>query len=90
MRKNVKFLSVIGIVATLAGSAIAIFNNNSAAPSTVQAASITLLSGYTKKAIIRWNQTGKESKALINVSKKGMQKNTYSDAGSDDTLVNVT
>ena len=39
---------------------------------------------------IKWNQTGKASKALIDASKKGMKENTNSDAGSDNTLVNVT
>ncbi|MDK6503607.1 hypothetical protein QP235_10640 [Lactobacillus crispatus] len=90
MRKNVKLLSTISIGAALASGAIAIFNNSSAATSAVQAASIILPSGYTKSAIIKWNQTRKASKALINASKKGMQENTYSGAGSDNTLVNVT
>lgn len=89
MTKNVKLLSTIGIAAVLAGGSIALLSNN-ANTSTVQAASITLPSGYTKSAIIKWNQTGKASKALINASKKGMKDNTYSGAGSDDTLVNVT
>src|SRR5699024_10287984 len=69
------------------GGSVAISNNNN---STVQAASITLPAGYTKSAIIKWNQTGKASKALIDASKKGMKENTNSDAGSDNTLVNVT
>lgn len=87
MTKNVKLLSLIGIAAALAGGSVAISNNND---STVQAASITLPAGYTKSAIIKWNQTGKASKALIDASKKGMKENTNSDAGSDNTLVNVT
>lgn len=87
MTKNVKLLSLIGIAAALAGGSVAISNNNN---STVQAASITLPAGYTKSAIIKWNQTGKASKALIDASKKGMKENTNSDAGSDNTLVNVT
>ena len=92
MRKNVKLLSIISIAAALAGGTITALNNNveTAANSTVEAASITLPSGYTKSAIIKWNQTGRASKALINASKKGMIENTYSGAGSDDTLVNVT
>ncbi|WP_288300021.1 SEC10/PgrA surface exclusion domain-containing protein [uncultured Lactobacillus sp.] len=92
MRKNVKLLSTISIAAALAGGTIIALNNNveTAANSTVEAASITLPSGYTKGAIIKWNQTGRASKALINASKKGMIENTYSGAGSDDTLVNVT
>ena len=87
MTKNVKLLSLIGIAAALAGGSVAISNNNN---STVQAASITLPAGYTKSAIIKWNQTGKASKALIDASKKGMKENINSDAGSDNTLVNVT
>ena len=92
MRKNAKLLSTISIAAALAGGTITALNNNveTAANSTVEAASITLPSGYTKSAIIKWNQTGRASKALINASKKGMIENTYSGAGSDDTLVNVT
>ena len=92
MRKNVKLLSIISIAAALAGGTITALNNNVeiAANSTVEAASITLPSGYTKSAIIKWNQTGRASKALINASKKGMIENTDSGAGSDDTLVNVT
>ena len=92
MRKNAKLLSTISIAAALAGGTIIALNNNveTAANSTVEAASITLPSGYTKSAIIKWNQTGRASKALINASKKGMIENTYSGAGSDDTLVNVT
>ena len=92
MRKNVKLLSTISIAAALAGGTIIALNNNveTAANSTVEAASITLPSGYTKSAIIKWNQTGRASKALINASKKGMIENTDSGAGSDDTLVNVT
>lgn len=89
MKKNIKFLSTISIAAALAGGAITVLNNGSN-NSTAEAASITLPSGYTKKAIIKWNQTGKASKALINASKKGMKENNYSDAGSDSTLVNVT
>ncbi|MFJ6923334.1 MAG: SEC10/PgrA surface exclusion domain-containing protein [Lactobacillus gallinarum] len=92
MRKNAKLLSTISIAAALAGGTITALNNNveTAANSTVEAASITLPSGYTKSAIIKWNQTGRASKPLINASKKGMIENTYSGAGSDDTLVNVT
>ena len=92
MRKNVKLLSIISIAAALAGGTITALNNNveTAANSTVEAASITLPSGYTRSAIIKWNQTGRASKALINASKKGMIENTDSGAGSDDTLVNVT
>ena len=92
MRKNAKLLSTISIAAALAGGTIIALNNNveTAANSTVEAASITLPSGYTKSAIIKWNQTGRASKALINASKKGVIENTYSGAGSDDTLVNVT
>ena len=92
MRKNAKLLSTISIAAALAGGTITALNNNveTAANSTVEAASITLPSGYTKSAIIKWNQTGRASKALINASKKGVIENTYSGAGSDDTLVNVT
>lgn len=92
MIKNAKLLSTISIAAALAGGTIIALNNNveTAANSTVEAASITLPSGYTKSAIIKWNQTGRASKALINASKKGMIENTYSGAGSDDTLVNVT
>lgn len=63
MTKNVKLLSLIGIAAALAGGSVAILNNNNSSASTVQAASITLPSGYTKSAIIKWNQTGKASKA---------------------------
>lgn len=88
MKKNVRFLSTISIALALAGCAVTTLNSNN--DTTVQAASITLPSGYTKKAIIKWNQTGKASKALINASKKGMKENDYSDAGSDNTLVNVT
>lgn len=83
MTKNVKLLSLIGIAAALAGGSVAISNNNN---STVQAASITLPAGYTKSAIIKWNQTGKASKALIDASKKGMKENTNSDAGSDNSF----
>ena len=92
MKKNVKLLSIISIAAALAGGTITALNNNveTAANSTVEAASITLPSGYTRSAIIKWNQTGRASKALINASKKGMIENTDSGAGSDDTLVNVT
>ena len=92
MRKNAKLLSTISIAAALAGGTITALNNNveTAANSTVEAASITLPSGYTRSAIIKWNQTGRASKALINASKKGMIENTDSGAGSDDTLVNVT
>ena len=82
MRKNVKLLLTISIAATLAGGAVTALENNgnTSTSSTAEAASITLPPGYTKSAIIKWNQTGKASKAL----------NTYSDAGSDNTLVNVT
>lgn len=90
MKRNIKLLSTISVAAALAGSAIFVMNNNQEDNSTVQAASITLPSGYTKNAVIKWNQTGKASKALINASKKGMMENTNSDAGSDNTLVNVT
>lgn len=90
MRKNVRLLSTISIAATLAGGAVTTLNGTTNNTSTVKAASITLPSGYTKKAVIKWNQTGKASKALINASKKGMKENNYSDAGSDNTLVNVT
>lgn len=90
MKRNIKLLSTISVAAALAGSAIFVVNNNQEDNSTVQAASITLPSGYTKNAVIKWNQTGKASKALINASKKGMMENTNSDAGSDNTLVNVT
>lgn len=88
MNKNVKLLSTISIAAVLAGGAIALNSNEST--SNVEAASITLPAGYTKSAVIEWNQTGRASRALINASKKGMQENNYSDAGSDNTLVNVT
>lgn len=90
MRKNVRLLSTISIAAALAGGAVTTLNGTTNNTSTVKAASITLPSGYTKKAVIKWNQTGKASKALINASKKGMKENNYSDAGSDNTLVNVT
>lgn len=90
MTKNVRLLSTISIAAALVGGSIAILSNNNNAETTVQAASINLPSGYTKSAIIKWNQTGKASKALINASKKGMKENTDSGAGSDNTLVNVT
>lgn len=89
MKKSIKFLSAFSIAAVLAGDSIIALNTN-VTSSTVKAASITLPSGYTKSAIIKWNQTGKASKALINASKEGMQNNTYSDADSDNTLVNVT
>ena len=89
MRKNVKLLSTISIAAVLAGGAITTLNSNKTT-SKVEAASITLPAGYTKNAVIKWNQTGRASRALINASKKGMQENNYSDAGSDNTLVNVT
>ncbi|MDM8282413.1 hypothetical protein QUW32_06505 [Lactobacillus gallinarum] len=48
MRKNVKLLSIISIAAALAGGTITALNNNveTAANSTVEAASITLPSGY--------------------------------------------
>ena len=88
MRKNVKFLSTISIAAVLAGGAITTLNSNEAT-STAQAASITLPAGYTKSAVIKWNQTGRASKALIKASKQGMQENN-SGAGSDNTLVDVT
>ena len=88
MRKNVKFLSTISIAAVLAGGAITTLNSNDAT-SIVHAASIILPAGYTKSAVIKWNQTGKASKALINASMKGMQENN-SDTGSDNTLVDVT
>lgn len=92
MRKKVKLLLTISIAAALAGGAVTALENNgnTSTSSTAEAASITLPSGYTKSAIIKWNQTGKASKALINASKKGMKDNTYSGAGSDNTLVNVT
>ena len=92
MRKNVKLLSTISIAAALAGGAVTALNNDSSTStfSTVEAASITLPSGYTKSAIIKWNQTGKASKALINASKKGMKENINSEAGNDNSLVNVT
>ena len=92
MRKNVKLLSTISIAAALAGGAVTALEKMEILQpsSTAEAASITLPSGYTKSAIIKWNQTGKASKALINASKKGMKDNTYSGADSDNTLVNVT
>ena len=72
MRKNVKLLSTFGLAVTLTFGAVAALNTNETTKpvSTVDAASITLPSGYTKSAIIKWNQTGKASKALINASKK--------------------
>ena len=55
MRKNVKLLSTISIAAALAGGTITALNNNveTAANSTVEAASITLPSGYTLLVILR-------------------------------------
>lgn len=70
MKRNIKLLSTISVAAALAGSTIFVMNNNQEDNSTVQAASITLPSGYTKNAAINWNQTGKASKALINASKR--------------------
>lgn len=70
MKRNIKLLSTISVAAALAGSAIFVMNNNQEDNSTVQAASITLPSGYTQNAVINWNQTGKASKALINASKR--------------------
>lgn len=89
MKKNVRLLSTISIAAALACGTITALTN-SEATSTVEAASITLPSGYTKSAIIKWNATGKASKALVKASIKGMKNNTDSGAGSDNTLVNVT
>ncbi|NRO19004.1 MAG: Transposase [Lactobacillus helveticus] len=77
-------------VQTLVLTLLVYFSEETSTASTAEAASITLPSGYTKSAIIKWNQTGRASKALINASKKGMKENTYSGAGSDNTLVNVT
>ncbi len=88
MKKSIKLLSTISIAVALAGGAITAVNNQET--SNVDAASITLPSGYTKDAVIKWNQTGKASKALVNASIKGMKENNDSDAGSDNTLVNVT
>ena len=92
MRKNVKLLSTISIAAALAGGAVTALNKESSTSTfyTVEAASTILPSGYTKSAIIKWNQTGKASKALINASKKGMKENINSEAGNDNSLVNVT
>lgn len=91
MKKSVNFLSAISIAVALTCGVITTLNNGpTSTVSTVEAASITLPSGYTKSAIIKWNKTGKASKALIEASKKGMIENIYSDAGSDNTLVNVT
>lgn len=89
MSKNIKLLSTISVAAALIGGGFAMLNSQPV-NSTVEAASITLPAGYTKSAIIKWNQTGKASKALINASKKGMQENTNSEAGNDNSLVNVT
>lgn len=89
MKRTVKLLSIISTTAILVSGVITTLNNNET-PSTAQAASITLPTGYTKNAVIKWNQTGRVSKTLINASKKGMKENNYSDAGSDNTLVNVT
>lgn len=90
--KNIKILSTISVTLGLASGAAFAFNNTpmTYGVATVQAASIILPSGYTKSAVINWNQTGKASQALINASKKGMKENNNSDAGSDNTLVNVT
>ena len=89
MKRTVKLLSIISTTAILVSGVITTLNNNET-PSTAQAASITLPAGYTKNAVIKWNQTRRVSKTLINASKKGMKENNYSDAGSDNTLVNVT
>ena len=51
MKRNIKLLSTISVAAALAGSAIFVMNNNQEDNSTVQAASITLPSGYTKNVI---------------------------------------
>lgn len=90
--KKVKILSIISIAAALADGSVTTLKNTqlTSGVSTVQAASIKLPSGYTKTAIIKWNTTGKASKALIKASKKGMKENHDSGAGSDNTLVNVT
>lgn len=89
MKRTVKLLSIISTTAILVSGVITTLNNNET-PSTAQAASITLPTGYTKNSVIKWNQTRRVSKTLINASKKGMKENNYSDAGSDNTLVNVT
>lgn len=79
MRRNVKLLSAAVLVAGLTFCA-----------QPVKAASIKLPAGYTKNAVLKWNQTGKASRALIEASKKGMKEDHDSDAGSDNTMVNVT
>lgn len=57
MRKNVKLLSTISLAAALAGGAVTALENNgnTLTSSTAEAVSITLPSGYTKSAIIKWN-----------------------------------
>lgn len=59
MKKNIRLWSTLSIAVALAGGVVTF--NSEQTTLTVQAASITLPAGYTKSAIIKWNQTGKAS-----------------------------
>lgn len=84
MRRNINMLSAVGLAIGLTLGAATAFNQN------VSAASVDLPAGYTKNAVIKWNQTGKASKALLNASRKGMKEDNDTDAGSDNAEVNAT
>lgn len=85
MNKRNKLLTLLSASIAMCGFMVSVPQSNN-----VQAATIKLPQGYTKSAIIKWNQTGRYNQKLVNASIKGMVQNTDAQAGNNTREVNVT